>query len=277
MFKPIPRLLRSIKRRPNREKSGIYRASYPLMVRVILLQDQPKLGEKGDIIRVRPGLMRHTLYPEKIAEYATDPMLDKHIDIVNQGYNRSFQRDYPVLARQIETKTPEAIREEYWRNVAEKRIPLPQKPPPTTSCPLQGPTFELENEREKREKFSWKESPLNEVLFYAYYRDSVKYETSNENVGGMGIPPWRNYGGLWSREQARELRLFKLPKDADDANKGKYLGHRNIFGQKPKMGEPAGEKYKHVVSRSRIVRFKGKPRNEFDDGRDYNDALLYGA
>lgn len=42
------------------------------------MQDHPKLGPRGAVCEVRPGHMRHMLYPNGQAVYATDANLIRH-------------------------------------------------------------------------------------------------------------------------------------------------------------------------------------------------------
>jgi ribosomal protein L9 len=45
------------------------------------MKDHEKLGTKGHVVRVKPGHMRHTLYPNRQAVYATDENLIRYINV----------------------------------------------------------------------------------------------------------------------------------------------------------------------------------------------------
>lgn len=44
-------------------------------------QDHPKLGSKGDVVRVRPGYVRNELYPNKVVLYATPYNLERYAKV----------------------------------------------------------------------------------------------------------------------------------------------------------------------------------------------------
>ncbi|KIZ05144.1 hypothetical protein MNEG_2816 [Monoraphidium neglectum] len=46
-------------------------------VKVVLLQDHPKLGAAGEVVSVKAGYARHSLYPSRIADYAVPGVLRK--------------------------------------------------------------------------------------------------------------------------------------------------------------------------------------------------------
>jgi ribosomal protein L9 len=47
-------------------------------VEIVMLRDDGHVGSAGSVQRVRPGHMRHTLYPQGVAVYATDANLLKY-------------------------------------------------------------------------------------------------------------------------------------------------------------------------------------------------------
>ncbi|KAG2426324.1 hypothetical protein HXX76_013081 [Chlamydomonas incerta] len=50
----------------------------PGLIRVVLRKDVPRLGRRGEVVSVRRGLMRHSLYPAGEAAYATPDNVAKY-------------------------------------------------------------------------------------------------------------------------------------------------------------------------------------------------------
>ena len=68
----------------------------------ILLKDHEKLGTKGHVVRVKPGYMRHTLYPNRQAVYATDENIIRYTFL-----DFCCRHVWPVFQREREAKLAE--------------------------------------------------------------------------------------------------------------------------------------------------------------------------
>ncbi|GBF97381.1 hypothetical protein Rsub_11028 [Raphidocelis subcapitata] len=112
-------------------------------VRMVLLQDHPRLGAAGAVVDVRAGYARHTLYPSKAADYAVPGVLRRMREqgllredpaaaaaaVGRRGRGRARGRAAPAAAphadggalQGIEAQLPEALRLLSTRGVTTRR------------------------------------------------------------------------------------------------------------------------------------------------------------
>ena len=72
-------------------------------MRVILIEDVPKLGNAGEVVRVKPGYGRNYLIPQGIAQLATDrrvKQLEHHQRVIAEKVKRQV-KGFEDLAKQV--------------------------------------------------------------------------------------------------------------------------------------------------------------------------------
>ncbi|PNW83132.1 hypothetical protein CHLRE_06g307950v5 [Chlamydomonas reinhardtii] len=74
----------------------------PGLIRVVLRKDVPRLGRRGEVVSVRRGLMRHSLYPAGEAAYATPDNIAKYgLADVERGMDAAAEQQQGGLEKLI--------------------------------------------------------------------------------------------------------------------------------------------------------------------------------